>query len=196
MASDLGVVFHLLPDSGVIFSYWELHSVTAPRGHLMILSAHERAHARDDHSACGADTDCHRAWLGDLAEAGEALVIQEHTNERHDRCSPSWCCHQEWLEATREVQPLEADGGGRIEAVVQHHMRGFVEQDLHHHNGVHPQVLEIRKGDILLLPSRTGTDLEHPSRVHTQLANELGAEAVYTSRLLTQPFILRKADDE
>lgn len=180
----------------------------------MTLSANERAHARDDHSACGADTDCHEIWLAELAKAGEYSVIQAHTSERHFCCPPSWLCHQDWKEAQMEedarskdvavkveqpsqvVAPLEADGGGRVEAVVEHHMRGFVEQDLHHHNTVHPHVLEVRKGDVLLLPSRTGTDLMSPSREHDSLIHELGIEAVYTSRLLTQPFILRKADDE
>lgn len=187
----------------------------------MSLSTDERAHARDDHSACGGDTDCHEIWLAELARAGENSVIQVHVAERHHLCPSTWRCHQAWMEAEREYhdthdvvtgtpiereesvvqestpsQPLEADGGGRVEAVVEHHMRGFVEQDLHHHNTMHPQVLEVHKGDILLLPSRTGTDLMKPSNEHESLIRELGVEAVYTSRLLTQPFILRKADDE
>lgn len=179
----------------------------------MTLPPLDRAHARGDHSACGADTDCHEIWLAELARGGEMSAIQDHTNERHNRCSPTWRCHQEWLEATREYHdthdvvtgepiepqptPLEADGGGRaVEAVVQHHMRGHIEQDVSHFGAVHPHVLEVRKGDVLLLPSRTGTDLMTPSGEHASLISELGVEAVYTSRLLTQPFILRKADDE
>lgn len=187
----------------------------------MTLSTDERAHVEGDHSACGGDTDCHEIWLAELARTGENSSIQVHVGERHHLCPPTWRCHQAWMAAEREYhdthdvitgapiereepavqgsissQPLEANGGGRVEAVVEHHMRGFVEQDLNHYGTMHPQVLEVRKGDVLLLPSRDGTDLKTPSRDHNQLVNELGVEAIYTSRLLTQPFILRKADDE
>lgn len=180
----------------------------------MTLSANERAHARDDHSACGADTDCHEIWLAELAKAGEYSVIQAHTSERHFCCPPSWLCHQDWKEAQMEedarskgvavkveqqsqmTAPLEADGGGRVEATVQHQMRGFVEQAVHHdHNGTHPLVLEVREGDILLLPSHTGTDWKADASL-SDLAEVLGADAIYTSRRISTPFILRKADDE
>lgn len=93
--------------------------------------------------------------------------------------------------------PLEAQSGGRAEATVQHEMRGFIEQAVQHvHEGSHPMVLEVREGDILLLPSHTGTDFSSTSAEQRQIAEDLGAHAVYMSRRISAPFILRKADDE